>query len=342
MCKLSFSLVMLMFAISTWGQKNPHGENFKLNCLDCHSAETWNFTADGKFDHSQTRFVLEGQHRYVNCRQCHTSLVFSEATPNCVDCHTDMHNTTLGADCARCHHTNSWIVTNTTELHQLSRFPLLGAHKTADCAACHTSASQLEFDPLGVECIDCHRPDYLATTNPNHAQAGFSTNCIECHRLDAYEWASSGINHDFFPLTKGHQLNNCAACHTPGTTGPLSTECYSCHQSDYASTVNPSHKSSGFSTNCTECHTTDPGWEPATFRSHDATFFPIYSGKHNGKWNTCADCHTEPGNFSSFNCTECHKHNRTDMNEEHQGINGYSYNSQSCLACHPTGSSDYD
>lgn len=223
MRKLSLNLVLLMFAISTWGQKNPHGENFKLSCLDCHSAKTWDFTADGKFDHNKTRFALEGQHRFVNCRQCHTSLVFSEAKPNCVNCHTDMHNRTVGMDCAACHNTNSWIVTNITELHQLSRFPLLGAHRTADCAACHTSASQLEFEPLGVECIDCHRPDYMATTKPNHTQVGFSTNCIECHRLDAYEWSSSGINHDFFPLTKGHQINNCAACHTPGNYRPAFT-----------------------------------------------------------------------------------------------------------------------
>ncbi len=337
MCKLSLNLVLLMFVISAWGQKSPHGKNAQLNCLDCHSAESWNLTPTGKFNHSQTQFALEGQHRYANCRACHPSLVFSEAGGNCIDCHTDRHQNTVGTDCASCHNTNSWLVSNITELHQQSRFPLLGAHKTADCAACHTSASQLEFEPLGVECIDCHQPDYLATTNPNHVQAGMSTNCIECHRLEAYEWASAGINHDFFPLTKGHKINDCATCHTSGITVPPSPDCYSCHQNDYASAVNPLHQASGFSTICTDCHTTNPGWEPATFKSHDANYFPIYSGNHNGEWNSCNDCHTQPGNFSVFSCTDCHEHNRSDMDEEHRGITGYGYNSLSCLACHPTG-----
>jgi hypothetical protein len=128
-----------------------------------------------------------------------TTLVFSEARSNCIDCHTDMHNNTVGLDCARCHDSRSWIVENITEIHQMSRFPLLGAHTTTDCSSCHSSASNLEFQPLGVECIDCHRQDYQATTNPNHIEAGISTDCMECHKVEAHEWISSGFNHHVFP-----------------------------------------------------------------------------------------------------------------------------------------------
>ena len=83
----------------------------------------------------------------------------------------------------------------------------------------------------------------MATTNPNHVQTGLSTNCIECHRVDAFEWTAKGINHDFFPLTKGHDIDNCAACHKTGVTDPISPECYSCHQANYLATTNPSHQS---------------------------------------------------------------------------------------------------
>jgi hypothetical protein len=332
--------MVLLFGIAG-AQQNPHGEKLTFSCTDCHTTGGWKFSAStAKFSHDLTKFKLEGQHFYTDCKACHKTLVFSEAKTNCVDCHTDMHNNTVGPNCAECHTSKSWIVENITELHQRSRFPLLGAHNTADCASCHTSASNLEFQPLGVECIDCHNADFKATTKPNHVQSGISTNCIECHRIDAFEWSASGINHDFFPLTKGHEVEDCAACHTSGLTVPISADCSSCHQNDYNNAKNPSHQNSGFSTSCAECHTIEPDWKPAEFKTHDGLYFPIYSGSHGGEWNSCADCHTKPENYNLFSCIDCHEHNKSDMDKEHRGENGYSYNSNACFACHPKGNED--
>ncbi|MBT6763687.1 MAG: cytochrome c3 family protein, partial [Prolixibacteraceae bacterium] len=135
---LIIGLVFLLF--QTWAQQNPHGETLTFTCTDCHTTEGWTFSKEAAiFNHDSTQFVLEGEHRFTDCAACHTSLVFSEAKTNCVDCHTDMHNNTVGTDCAQCHNSNSWIVSNISEIHQLSRFPLLGAHNTADCSACHKS-----------------------------------------------------------------------------------------------------------------------------------------------------------------------------------------------------------
>lgn len=333
---LIFGVVLLAF----WGQaqENPHGKSLKFDCVDCHTTEGWTFSAaTAKFSHDSTSFKLEGQHRFTDCKSCHTTLVFSEAKTNCMDCHTDMHNNTVGLDCARCHDARSWIVSNITEIHQQSRFPLLGAHNTVACSACHTSASQLEFQPLGVECIDCHRQDFLATTSPNHVQSGFSTDCIECHKIDANEWSSAGFNHDFFPLTKGHDITECSTCHTNGLSEPLSPDCFSCHQQDFNSTTNPAHQSLDFSTTCTDCHTTDPGWKPALFETHDDFYFPIYSGVHNGEWNKCTDCHTQPETYTVFSCIDCHEHNKSGTDREHTEVSGYSYSSSACYACHPLG-----
>ena len=47
----------------------------------------------------------------------------------------------------------------------------------------------------------------------------------------------------------------------------------------YMATQNPNHQTSGFSTDCVACHTTNPDWTPAEF-DHDGQYFPIYSGKH--------------------------------------------------------------
>ncbi len=339
MRKLSLITILNLIFVFAWGQENPHGEKLSFSCTDCHTTSGWKFEMEkSKFDHNKTEFKLEGQHGLTNCSECHTSLVFNEAKSNCVDCHSDLHNTTVGTDCARCHTPKSWIVDNITEIHQMGRFPLLGAHNSIDCSACHTSASQLEFEPLGVECIDCHQDNYLATTTPDHSQAGYSTNCIECHKIEAHEWSSSGINHDFFPLNEGHEIADCSACHKEGLTGPISPDCYSCHQNDYNSATNPTHQNAGFSTDCVECHTLSPDWKPANFTAHDGMFFPIYSGEHKGEWDACTDCHTQPDNYSAFSCIDCHEHNRSEMDDEHNDVNGYSYNSMACFSCHPGGS----
>ena len=321
--------------------KHPHGSDFKIACNKCHSSSGWYL--DKKiysFDHNTAKLPLTGQHIDLDCRQCHSSLIFTDAETECMDCHNDVHQATVGQDCSRCHTPASWLVSNITELHLLGRFPLLGAHKTASCKDCHKSESLVRFDAVGVNCIDCHREDYEGTTQPDHIQAGFSENCISCHSINAFQWGGAGFNHSFFPLTGGHSQPECADCHKGGNYTSLSKECNSCHQTDYNNTTNPNHTTLGFPVNCELCHTTDPGWKPASYKEHDSKSFPIYSGKHNGEWNACTDCHTNPSNYAVFSCLNCHEHNKTSMDSEHSGERGYSYDSASCYRCHPRGEAD--
>ncbi|MBV6441825.1 MAG: hypothetical protein DYG98_23560 [Haliscomenobacteraceae bacterium CHB4] len=354
-------MIFLGLAVRIFSQ-SPHGADFKVNCAACHTSDGWEMTYKtsefikppqpklskvtgwqigldtARFNHNATNFELNGQHMQVDCRSCHASLDFADASPECISCHTDMHNQTVGTDCSRCHNTENWLIDNITELHHDNGFPLLGAHALATCTDCHKSETALRFDRIGNDCINCHKEDYAATTTPNHASAGFSTNCADCHDLSKFDWTTSFIKHDFFPLTKGHDIANCAKCHTSGTYAGLSPECISCHKTDYETAVNPSHTASNFSQNCIECHTTDVDWMPAQYPQHDAAYFPIYSGEHKGEWDKCLDCHTNPSNYAEFTCTTCHKNPETD--NEHGGVNGYSYHSPACLACHPTGNED--
>ena len=221
---------------------SPHGKDFKLNCNLCHSSSGWKLDKSiYSFDHNKTDFALTGQHEELGCRSCHPTLIFSEAKTGCVDCHTDLHEQTVGPDCGRCHTPKSWIVENITEIHQRSRFPLLGPHNTADCNQCHPSASLLRYEPRGVECYDCHQADYEATTSPNHVQGGYSKSCIECHSMNQFDWTGSGFTHAFFPLTEGHSLVTCDECHINGDYSKRSKECISCHQTQYNTTTNPNH-----------------------------------------------------------------------------------------------------
>jgi hypothetical protein len=245
---------------------------------------------------------------------------------------------TAGDDCRRCHTTESWLVDNIMEIHFDNGFPLLGAHTTANCNACHISESGLEFHRIGNACINCHNTDFASTTNPNHIAAGYSIQCTDCHRADAFDWSAQNIAHDFFPLTQGHEIMDCRQCHQTSNYSDASPVCVSCHLTDYQTAQNPNHQTSGFPTDCALCHTTAPGWRPATFVNHDEQFFPINSGNHRGEWNACTDCHTTPGNYSLFSCIDCHEHNnQSELARDHRDVNGYVFQSTACYACHPRG-----
>lgn len=350
MRRLSSIILALLFSVVLNAQKSPHGNSFRANCDDCHKTESWKVDLKTLvYDHDATQFPLIGQHRDVSCMDCHKTLEFGNIQKECNACHIDIHEQTVGTDCQKCHTPDSWIVTNITQIHQQSRFPLIGPHTVADCKDCHTnlasaslpSASLLRFDQLGTDCYDCHRANYDNTTKPNHVQSNYSTNCTECHNINAFTWEGAGVNHNFFPLTGGHALDDCKTCHTSGSYTKIPAECITCHQADYNSTSNPGHTSLNFTTNCKECHSLDPGWKPASYRDHDSRSFPIYSGRHDGEWDNCSDCHKNQDNYADFTCIDCHAHsNKNRIDNDHDGVNGYEYSKTSCYACHPTGNSN--
>ncbi len=329
---LTTLLVILLMLFSFFKEKeSPHGDKFKVSCSVCHSPNSWKLDkAIYSFDHNKTALPLVGSHKDTECRACHPSLVFSEAKTECFSCHTDVHENTTGNDCSRCHTPKSWIIENTTAMHRQSRFPLVGAHATAECAACHKSATLLKFEPLGIACFDCHQASYVSTTKPNHAQSGFSTNCEECHSINnfGWNWTGGNINHAFFPLTAGHANVACNKCHTSGTYSNISKECSSCHLNNYNQTTNPNHLAAQFPTTCYQCHTTNPGWKPATF---DHSKFPLTNG-HN--LSDCSKCHAS-GLYAnlSTDCITCHQqtYNQT-TNPNHIA----SQIPTSCANCHTT------
>jgi len=326
---LSLLILSALLITAYRAVQSPHGPDFKVSCKTCHSTKGWQLDKEVySFDHNRTKLPLSGQHTSVNCRECHPTLIFSEAKSNCNDCHNDVHQTTVGPDCARCHTPVSWLVSNITDIHQMSRFPLLGPHRTADCVRCHKSENPVRFDVLGINCIDCHRNTYLATTNPNHVQAGFSQDCSSCHLANSFQWAGAGFDHSFFPLVLGHSVPKCADCHTTGNYRDAKSDCYSCHQQNYLGTTNPDHNASKFSTNCQDCHSLTPGWKPATF---DHSAFPLTLGHASVN---CTSCHIN-GNYSSTSpeCSSCHMadYNNT-TNPGHVPLNF----SQTCTDCHTT------
>ncbi len=320
--------ILSLFTILLNGQTNsPHGVAFKVSCKTCHSSKGWQLDKSiYSFDHNTTKLPLAGQHVQVSCRQCHPTLVFSEAKTNCIDCHMDIHQATVGFNCTRCHTPQSWLVNNINNIHQMSRFPLIGAHRTADCSQCHKSESLLRFDAIGINCVDCHLDKYLATTNPNHPQGGISRECILCHSMTAFEWGGAGFNHNVFPLVQGHSVPKCSDCHKTSGFSGLSTNCNSCHQPDFAAANNPDHNASKFATTCQDCHSLSPGWKPATFTHSN---FSLALGHSTA---ACIDCHTG-GNYTSTStaCYACHQQNYSSAKNPNHISAGFS---QLCQDCH--------
>lgn len=316
------------------GANNPDHSGFSTDCQTCHSTKGWE---GANFDHSRTNFPLTGAHRTVACTECHASGVYSGLATACVSCHQQDYNGTtdpnhaqagFSTDCTVCHTTTRW--DGATFNHSQTAFPLTGAHNGAPCAGCHASGV---YAGLPTDCYSCHQQDYQTANNPDHG--GFPTDCAGCHGTAS--WSGADFNHSLtaFPLTGAHTTVACTNCHAGGVYSGLPTACVSCHQQDYNGTSNPNHAAANFTTDCTTCHNTTR-WQGATF-NHDQ-WFPIYTGKHSGKWQTCDDCHNNASNYAVFDCLSCHPHdNKTDTDNKHRGRNGYSYESNACYNCHPNG-----
>jgi hypothetical protein len=213
-------------------------------------------------------------------------------------------------------------------------FDRRGAHDLAPCSACHDlGTGDAKFSPAGWDdCVTCHQGDYDA----QHGGTSTPTTCLSCHSVDSWAGASSGHGSGGFSLLGAHQTIACTSCHDANDWTVLfnpadENDCIACHQSDYDN----QHGSDGYPTTCLTCHTID-AFTGSTF-NHDGSFFPISTGKHQGEWSGCATCHEVPTDFSVFTCFNCHKHNQSDMDDKHKEINGYGYNSNLCLACHPNG-----
>lgn len=211
-------------------------------------------------------------------------------------------------------------------------FPLLQSHKGVSCLACH---QDLRFARVPSACADCHEDVH---------RRSLGANCEQCHstkgwqdRQRIFEIHSASL----LPLTGAHATVDCESCHReepPFEFKATPVECAGCHEADYRRAV-PSHVQLGFPRNCETCHDTSD-FAGANFRRHDELFFPIFSGTHQGVWDTCADCHPGGGQLQTFTCLPCHP--RGEMNDEHDDVRGYRYESAACLSCHPTGREDGD
>ncbi|QDV05771.1 hypothetical protein Poly30_12730 [Planctomycetes bacterium Poly30] len=170
---------------ATLGPVLPH-DSFPADCTLCHEGAAWNdLKSDFAFDHlRETGVALNGAHEAASCLRCHNDRgpieVFTAR--GCAGCHEDVHLGQLGSNCLECHTETNWRPFGMFELHQQTRFPLLGVHAAVSCRTCHPGAEIGRFVPTPIECVDCHQGDLGNANNPNHQALGWTFDCNRCHQ----------------------------------------------------------------------------------------------------------------------------------------------------------------
>jgi hypothetical protein len=304
---------------------NHRQAGFSTDCTGCHSVNAMNWGAN--FDHAKSGFPLLGAHATIPCAQCHPGNVFRAIPTDCISCHqhdfvsasAPVH-TGFSTTCTGCHSMTAW--QPATFDHNKSSFPLTGAHAAVACQQCHLNNV---FSGLSTACYSCHQQQFTAANAPSHT--GFPTDCKMCHNTTAWQPAPFNHNNTPFPLTGGHVTVTCVQCHVNSVYVGLTTDCYTCHKTDFAAATAPVPHA-GFPTACVTCHTTNPGWKPSIF-NHSTSAFPL-TGAHLAV--ACLQCHVNNQYVGlPVTCYGCHQQDfTTAAAPPHAGF------PTDCTTCHTT------
>ena len=298
--------------------QDVHDGKFGGQCADCHNERSFRISgAPDNFNHNLTGYALEGKHRQVDCRECHTGRSFLDPLPHnaCAECHQDYHRNefavrTRKPDCAECHLVDGFSPSQySLEAHNRSRFPLEGAHVATPCFACHLQDDRWTFRGLGERCVDCHQDPHVGEIDKKFYPL---QSCDKCHVTNS--WKESNFNHNLtdFALQGQHARTSCGACHVQDEPQPhrvfagLGADCRSCHQD-----VHDRQFEKNGVTDCVRCHAFE-NWKAEKFNHNTASF--KLEGKHAEV--ECAACHKEvvrngieivQYKLESFQCIDCHQ-----------------------------------
>ncbi len=144
-------------------------------CQTCHNAESWRTAT---FDHArQANYPLTGGHAKLTCESCHkeTNPSTLKLPTACANCHKDsQHKGRFGTTpkCETCHDASGWSHWRFDHA-QRTAFPLIGAHESVACEACHKANNPPNMK-LSAACYDCHR-------KRDAHNGAFGRFCERCH-----------------------------------------------------------------------------------------------------------------------------------------------------------------
>lgn len=325
--------------------QDPHRGDAGASCEQCHTPNGWTqvLAADA---HARTRLPDLGVHASLPCADCHRSTgvqPFTAAVAACVTCHRPAYAATqnpshaalgLGTRCDECHQLAVWrpaLFARHDAVFGIYRGEHAGSWRS--CATCHPVASDYRV----YTCTTCHANG--PTTREHEGIPGYgweSTACLGCHPGGTRSGDLS-FHVPLFPLFAGPhagQWTACSQCHTSPADRSVISCVAGCHAQPGTDAFHQSIP--GYAYQTAQCRTCHPDGRAGTFAGHDA-IFPIFAGPHNGTWQDCAACHTDPASRGVFTCTGGGCHVQATTNTRHARIPGYAYVSAQCLSCHPDG-----
>ncbi len=302
-----------------------HNGKLGANCMNCHSVDGWHVANRAEFDHSKTRYPLNGKHAAVACDKCHIpgkergKLKFEK----CQDCHADFHKgefasrNSKGA-CEECHTVGGFSPSLfTIALHEESKYPLRGAHQAVPCIACHveptkgTQKKNLHFEFASTQCFACHKDPHRGEVTKYVDESG----CEFCHSVDSWQLINFAHGITKFGLEGKHADVSCRKCHTSDMNGlsqltfvSALEDCQSCHTDTHAGQF-ASNDVGG--ADCQRCHS-PRSWKQLTFEHNRDSKFKL-EGAHQKV--PCTKCHTqrteqEPRTIVykplAITCASCH------------------------------------
>lgn len=313
-----------------------HQNTLPIDCQQCHTLES--FKPASKFKHENTKFLLKGKHKDLECIKCHKTITLNgkqiQQYPgipfkSCTSCHTDVHNNKFGQNCTQCHTEQSFQIIKSMSGfdHNKTSFKLVDKHLNVDCKECHKTKLT---DPLNHgRCTDCH-DDYHKN---QFAKQGLNPDCSDCHSTLGFKGSSFSIeqhNTSNFKLEGAHLATPCFVCHKKEEKWNfrnIGINCVDCHDDIHKKHIDEKYYPKS---NCKNCHNVNT-WAEISFE-HSLTDYELL-GKH--KDQSCRACHfkvlddgKDQQQFAwlTSNCTECH-------NDQHQNqfdVNGIT----DCLSCH--------
>jgi hypothetical protein len=341
----------------------PEQQSFKeFSCVGCHEheQELMDTTHNGFEDYL---------YNSVSCYACHPRGDIGEEIPHlefpirvpsphadvsCAECHTDPNNREV-IGCIGCHeHTVApmgrvhngmpdyqWQSNRCLFCHEgginpglleHTFFPTAAetVHEEVSCAECHAKQEAREQ----LACITCHEHEQEPMDEAHGAINEYlweSASCFLCH---PQAQVPGELLHDFFPIQPpaAHEGIGCIDCHAD-EENRSSTTCITCHDHEQTATdmIHAGIPDYAYdSPSCLFCH---PGSEPTGLINH-GDYFPIDPPAAHEEI-TCRECHLDPADRDAVGCISCHEHEQQPMATVHQDIDGYAWDSPSCLGCHP-------
>jgi len=153
---------------------DAHEGQYGIACETCHHPGDWK---DATFDHSLSRFPLDGAHVNAECAECHKDNVYKGTPVECAACHADpAYHLGLfsGQACSQCHTTAAWRPAPYNGPHTFPMNHGQENNRLNTCADCH--------QPTLAQwtCYTCHD---RAETEQEHRKEGIAnfSDCLRCH-----------------------------------------------------------------------------------------------------------------------------------------------------------------